>query len=99
MLLPVVLMLGKAIVDIVVDDPENGVQQVVDVIGNPFVALLISVLVAMLTFGVGTGMDRDEDLRDRLVVAAPIAGILLIVVRRRRLQAGARRHRDRHPAG
>lgn len=34
-LLPVVLMMGKALVDIVVDNPENGVQRVADVVGSP----------------------------------------------------------------
>lgn len=78
-LLPVVLMLGKAILDIVIDDPDNMVQQVGDVIGNPFIALLISVLVAMLTFGVGTGMDRAK-ISDTIAASLPpIAGILLIV--------------------
>src|SRR6478609_8470104 len=78
-LLPVVLMLGKAILDIVIDDKENTVQQVGDVIGNPFVALLISVLVAMLTFGVGTGMDRQKISDTVGSSLGPIAGILLIV--------------------
>ena len=78
-LLPVVLMLGKAIVNIVIDDPDNGVQKVTDVIGNPFVALLISVLVAMLTFGVGTGMGRDKISETVADALPPIAGILLIV--------------------
>jgi len=78
-LLPVALMLGKAVVDIVVDDPDNTVQKVWDVIGNPFVALLISVLVAMLTFGVGTGMDRQKISDTVGSSLGPIAGILLIV--------------------
>ncbi|GAA1140157.1 gluconate:H+ symporter [Nocardioides aquiterrae] len=78
-LLPVVLMLGKAVLDIVIDDPENTVQQVGDVIGNPFVALLIAVLVAMFTFGVGTGMDRSAISRTVADSLPPIAGILLIV--------------------
>ena len=43
-LLPVVLMLAKALVDIVVDDPDNGIQQVTDVIGSPLVALAYSSL-------------------------------------------------------
>ena len=51
-LLPVVLMLAKALADIVIDDPEDGVQKVFDVVGEPFIALLIGVLVAMVTFGV-----------------------------------------------
>jgi GntP family gluconate:H+ symporter len=78
-LLPVVLMLGKAILDIVIDDTDNTVQQVGDVIGNPFIALLISVLVAMLTFGVGTGMDRRRISESVAAALPPIAGILLIV--------------------
>ena len=78
-LLPVVLMLAKAVVDIVVDDPGNTVQQVFDVIGNPFVALLIAVLVAMGTFGVGTGMDRGQISETVSSSLPPIAGILLIV--------------------
>lgn len=78
-LLPVVLMLGKAVLDIVIDDPDNTLQQVGDVIGNPFVALLIAVLVAMLTFGVGTGMDRGRISSTVADALPPIAGILLIV--------------------
>jgi GntP family gluconate:H+ symporter len=78
-LLPVVLMLGKAILDIVIDDTDNTVQQIGDVIGNPFIALLISVLVAMLTFGVGTGMDRRRISESVAAALPPIAGILLIV--------------------
>ncbi len=78
-LLPVVLMLGKAVVDIVVDDPEDRLQQTADVIGNPFVALLIAVLVAMVTFGRGSGMDRGRISDTVGSSLGPIAGILLIV--------------------
>jgi GntP family gluconate:H+ symporter len=78
-LLPVVLMMAKAVVDIVVDDPDNKVQQVFDVVGNPFIALLIAVFVAMLTFGRASGMDRDGITRSVSASLPPIAGILLIV--------------------
>jgi GntP family gluconate:H+ symporter len=78
-LLPVVLMLAKAVADIVVDDPEATGQKIFDVIGTPLVALLIGVLVAMLTFGRGAHMDRQE-LTDSVASGLPpIAGILLIV--------------------
>ena len=78
-LLPVVLMLAKAIADIVIDDPEDEVQKVFDVIGNPFIALLIAVLVAMVTFGTRVGMNRNQ-LADTVAASLPpIAGILLIV--------------------
>ncbi|MDF1604051.1 gluconate:H+ symporter [Nocardioides sp. YIM 152315] len=78
-LLPVVLMLGKAVVDIAIDDEDDRLRQVFDVIGNPFVALLIAVLVAMFTFGVGTGMDRARISDTVAGSLGPIAGILLIV--------------------
>lgn len=78
-LLPVVLMLGKAVVDIAIDDEENTFRQVLDVIGEPFVALLIAVLVAMWTFGASVGMDRQKISDTVGGSLGPIAGILLIV--------------------
>ena len=69
-LLPVVLMMAKAIVDIFVDDPEQRVQQVFDVIGNPFVALLIAVVVAMFTLGRALGHGPRRHHQDRGVLAA-----------------------------
>jgi len=78
-LLPVVLMMAKAIADIIIDDPDNTVQQVFDVIGNPFVALLVAVVVAMFTFGKGSGMDKEKIGSSIAASLPPIAGILLIV--------------------
>lgn len=78
-LLPVVLMLSKALVDIVIDDPENTVQRVFDVIGSPLIALLASVLVGIFTLlrPAGFGKERVSPLVEKSL--APIAGILLIV--------------------
>ncbi|WP_030324257.1 GntP family permease [Streptomyces sp. NRRL B-3229] len=78
-LLPVVLMLSKALVDIVIDDPENLTQRVFDVIGSPLIALLASVLVGIFTLlrPAGFGKERLSPLVERGL--APIAGILLIV--------------------
>lgn len=78
-LLPLVLMLAKAIVDITVNDPEDPVQQVFDVIGYPLVALTIAVLVAMFTLGCGSGMDRRAIAKTVEQSLPPIAGIVLIV--------------------
>jgi GntP family gluconate:H+ symporter len=78
-LLPVVLMMAKAIVDIAVDDTEDPVQKVFDVIGNPFVALLVAVVVAMFTLGRASGMDRARIAKSVESSLPPIAGILLIV--------------------
>ncbi|MGX1624935.1 GntT/GntP/DsdX family permease [Streptomyces sp. NPDC055506] len=78
-LLPVILMLAKALVDIVVDDPENPVQRVFDVIGAPMIALLASVLVGIFTLlrPAGFSKERVSPLVEKSLM--PIAGILLIV--------------------
>ena len=78
-LLPVALMMAKAIVDIIVDNPDKRLQQIFDVIGNPFVALLAAVVVAMFTFGRASGMDRAGITKSVESALPPIAGILLIV--------------------
>lgn len=78
-LLPVVLMLIKALVDIVVDDPENTVQRVADVIGAPLIALLAAVIVGMFTLGRAAGFTRDRISSTVEHSLAPIAGMLLIV--------------------
>ncbi|MFE7899881.1 gluconate:H+ symporter [Streptomyces sp. NPDC057424] len=78
-LLPVILMLAKALVDIVVDDPENAVQRVFDVVGAPMIALLASVLVGVFTLlrPAGFSKERISPLVEKSLM--PIAGILLIV--------------------
>ncbi|MFE6620944.1 GntP family permease [Streptomyces sp. NPDC057740] len=78
-LLPVVLMLSKALVDIVIDDPENSVQRVFDVVGSPMIALLAAVLLGIFTLlmPAGFGKERVSPLVEKSL--APIAGILLIV--------------------
>ncbi len=78
-LLPVALMMAKAIVDIVVDDPDQRLQQIFDVIGNPFIALLTAVVVAMFTFGRASGMNKEGITKSVESALPPIAGILLIV--------------------
>ncbi|MGA5066738.1 gluconate:H+ symporter [Streptomyces exfoliatus] len=78
-LLPVVLMLVKALVDIVVDDPENSVQKVTDVIGSPLIALLAAVIVALFTLGRAAGFSKERLSSTVEKSLAPIAGVLLIV--------------------
>ncbi|MBC2875345.1 MULTISPECIES: GntT/GntP/DsdX family permease [Streptomyces] len=78
-LLPVVLMLVKALVDVVVDDPKDHVQRVADVVGSPLIALLAAVLVGMVTLGRAAGFGRDRLASTVEKSLAPIAGILLIV--------------------
>jgi len=77
-LLPVVLMMGKAIADIAVPK-ENQVRVVLDFLGTPLIALLLAVLVALVTFGRGSGMDRRGIAKSLEQSLPPVAGILLIV--------------------
>ena len=62
-LLPVVLMMGKALADIFIDDENNPLRQVLDILGTPLIALLIAVIVAMFTLGRGAGMTREQITR------------------------------------
>lgn len=78
-LLPVVLMLGKAIAEIFIENDDQIVRQVLDVLGTPVIALLIAVVVAMFTLGKGSGMDRETIAKCTGAALPAIAGILLIV--------------------
>jgi gluconate:H+ symporter, GntP family len=79
-LFPVVLMLLKALADIVWNDQEDNLARVIlDFIGEPLVALFLAVLLAMVSFGYAVGFG-SRGISDRLSASlAPIAGILLIV--------------------
>ncbi len=95
-LLPVVLMLGKAIADVIAADSESPAKALLDFLGTPVVALGLAVLAGMALLGRGGGgMDRKA-----------IAGSLESSLppdrrnpphrrRRRRIQAGPDRHRHR----
>lgn len=76
--LPVVLMLGKALADVLLD-PRAGVRAAVDFVGAPLMALLLSVIVAMFSFGYLRGFSRKKvsDLMGSSL--APIAGMVLII--------------------
>ncbi|MFC5911614.1 gluconate:H+ symporter [Streptacidiphilus monticola] len=78
-LLPVVLMLVKALFDVVVDNPANTGQRIFDFVGSPLLALLISVLVAMFTLGRAAGFTKDRISATIGSALAPIAGIVFIV--------------------
>ncbi|RKS80393.1 GntP family gluconate:H+ symporter [Motilibacter peucedani] len=79
-LLPVVLMLGKSLADVLQDStPKAQPRQALDLVGSPMIALLIGVLVALFSFGTGVGLGKEAlaGVLDRSL--PPIAGILLIV--------------------
>ena len=78
-LLPVALMMGKALADIFIEDETSTLRMLLDTLGTPLVALIISVLVAMFTLGRGAGMGRLEVAKSVESALPAIAGILLIV--------------------
>jgi GntP family gluconate:H+ symporter len=78
-LLPVVLMMGKALADIFIPDKANPLRSVLDFLGTPLIALLLAVLAAIFTLGRGADMDMRAIATSFEQSLAAIAGILLIV--------------------
>ncbi|MBU9765074.1 gluconate transporter [Mycobacterium sp. TNTM28] len=78
-LLPVALMMGKALVDIFIDDTSHPLRQAFDLLGRPLMALLIAVVVGMFTLGGGAKMSRDQIVKCVESSLPPVAGIIMIV--------------------
>ncbi|MBW0101996.1 gluconate transporter [Pseudonocardia sp. KRD-291] len=77
-LLPVALMMAKAVADLLASEG-TGVRTALDFVGTPLVALLISVLVAAFTLGRGAAMGVRAVSRTLENALPAIAGIVLIV--------------------
>ncbi|MFD7154987.1 SLC13 family permease [Kribbella sp. NPDC059898] len=77
-LLPVALMLIKAASDVWMSK-DNAIYPVLQFIGDPVVALLIAVLLAMYTFGTAVGFGVPELSRKIGESLLPISGVMLIV--------------------
>ncbi len=77
-LLPVVLMMARALVELWVDE-DLLLYKVLDFLGTPLIALLLAVLVAIFTLGVTSGMGKKDVNRTLSESLPPIAGIILIV--------------------
>jgi GntP family gluconate:H+ symporter len=77
-LVPIVLMLARGIGELTLAKG-NHVRGALDVLGNPPVALLLGVLLAMWTLGRRAGLDRRATSGVIGGSLPPIAGILLIV--------------------
>lgn len=78
-LLPVALMMGKALADIFIDDEGNLLRQTFDILGRPLMALLIAVVAGIFTLGRGAAMTRDQVVKCIETSLPPVAGIILIV--------------------
>ena len=76
--LPVLLMLVRALGELTLDE-DSGTRRVLDFVGQPTVALLVGVLVAMFAVGRASGMNRGQ-VNDSLGSGLPaVASIMLIV--------------------
>lgn len=77
-LLPIVLMLIRAVAELALPEG-NSVRNALEVIGEPVVALLAGVLLAMWSLGKRAGFGRQQTSSVLGGALPPIAGILLIV--------------------
>jgi GntP family gluconate:H+ symporter len=78
-LLPVVLMLGKALVDITAAKSTAEWKTILDFLGTPAIALTIAVIAGFFLLGLPGGMNRRSMQASLTSSLPPIAGILLIV--------------------
>ena len=77
-LVPIVLMLARGVAEIVLDEGTR-LRSALETLGEPVVALLFGVLLAMWTLGKRAGFDRQQTSAVLGGSLPPIAGILLIV--------------------
>ncbi|MGI3785423.1 MAG: GntP family permease [Janthinobacterium lividum] len=78
-LLPVVLMLAKALADVITPGSKSLGKQLLDFVGNPPVALLLAVIAGVFLLGGSAKMTKDDLAHTLEAALPPIAGILLIV--------------------
>ncbi|WML24644.1 gluconate:H+ symporter [Neobacillus sp. OS1-33] len=76
-LIPVILIAFQAIIEITM--PESSLIETAKFLGNPGVALLIAVIVAMFTFGLNRGKKMPEIMNSITESISSIAMILLII--------------------
>jgi len=77
-LLPVVLLAGAAIIKLLLPEGSD-LLPFVDFIGDPIIAMVITILVAIYTLGVGRGMKMEQVSKILLESIKGIAMILLII--------------------
>lgn len=78
-LLPVVLMMAKALAAVIAPESTDAWKVVVDFLGTPTIALLITLIYGVFVLGAGGRMNRSAIAESLETSLPPIAGILLIV--------------------
>lgn len=77
-LLPVMLMMGASIADLILVQ-QNPVRAWVDFMGHPTVAMLLAVLFSFYSFGFGIGLRKEAILKFSNDCLGPVAMVLLVV--------------------
>ena len=77
-LLPVILLAGATILKILIDS-ESALMPVINFIGDPIIAMVIAILVAIYTLGIGRGKPMVEVSKSLMDAIKDIAMILLII--------------------
>jgi gluconate:H+ symporter, GntP family len=78
-LLPVVLMLARAIAEAISPGATDPLHAILFFLGTPMVALGLAVIYGIIAFGLGGAMNRETVSTSLTESLPPIAGILLIV--------------------
>lgn len=76
-LMPVLLMLAAALAQAAL--PPGGLRAALEFAGTPLMAMLLSTLLALVTFGAARGFSRDRILAFAEESLPPIASVLLVV--------------------
>jgi GntP family gluconate:H+ symporter len=76
-MMPVLLMLGAALGQALL--PVSPLRAALEFTGTPLMAMLLSTLLALLTFGTACGFDRTRILQFAEEALPPIASVLLVV--------------------
>ncbi|MFT5167069.1 MAG: Gnt-I system high-affinity gluconate transporter [Saprospiraceae bacterium] len=77
-LLPVILLAGAAVVKLIIA-PESSAIPLIEFIGDPVIAMVITILVAIYTLGLGRGKKMKEVSVSLMEAVKDIAMILLII--------------------
>jgi Gnt-I system high-affinity gluconate transporter len=77
-LLPVILLAGAAIVKIFISE-DSIIMPIVNFIGDPVIAMIITILIAIYTLGIARGKNMNQVSESLLSAVKDIAMILLII--------------------
>jgi Gnt-I system high-affinity gluconate transporter len=75
-LLPVILIGSASLIDLILEE-DHLIRKIADIIGDPVIAMLISVLLAIYTLGLGRGKTMKEVMNS---VSSAVSGITMVLL-------------------